>query len=215
MDEKNTFNSRYGIIVVTVLGIACFFIGMFVINNKNNGDDSNSNGGSSNTVDKVKDKTVIEDDEVDDSIKNKISEVIEKYYNEIFVSHSSAYCGDVEVSAAADEIYFKNKSYNSISDIASYYGTIVSKKYFENNLKDMFIEENGNLYCKMFNGASLEYEKNSFSILSIRKSGDGIIVQGSYKTLESDLNPSESYNALISFVNENGAWVIDLYEEVK
>ena len=76
---------------------------------------------------------------------------------------------------------------------------------------------NGNLYCKMFQGASLEYEKNSFSIIDIRKSDDKIIVSdielGSsyssfnddeiyYNYLEDTCEDMETYNISLDDLSE-------------
>ena len=216
MEDKKWINPNYGIMIVLVFAVFCTLVDYAIIAKKL--DESDKVNPTAPVVDNTnKDKTVEPEPEmvITDAMKSSVMLTIEKYYTQIFDYHSSLYCGEVENDASADMIYFKSKTYDSISAIAASFSSVISDNYFENNLKEKFIEKEGSLYCKMNQSSSLEYEKNSFVISSIKGADETIVVQGSYKTMESDLYPSESYNAVISFVNVNDSWVIDSYNEVK
>ena len=94
------------------------------------------------------------------------------------------------------------------------YKTFLSEKYIEENLIDKFKEKENKLYCHEQKNSNLEYEKNSFNITNITKTEKEIKIEGNYRTVSNDLNPSESFNVEATLINENDNWVINNYQDV-
>ena len=215
MEEKSCFNYKVLIVVLLIFAliIGGVILGSRIGSDKNdNLDGSNVNNSSVNNKEtSIKKSDII----IDDELKNKIVSVIEKYNNEIFMNHSFNYCGDLDMEDSYSDNFKKNKSFKSISEIKSYFSSIVSDIYFNNNLSDKFVEYNGGLYCFVPGRGSLVYESGSLNVTNIVADGENLSVQGTYKTLEDDMNPGASFNFSASMVMINGNWVIDSIDDVK
>ena len=159
-------------------------------------------------------KQKIEKQEITQEITNIVQSKMEEYYTKIFEKHSGNYCGEKNYSDVFEVYYINTKTFNSIEEMKNSYKTFLSEKYIEENLIDKFKERNDKLYCFEQKNSSLEYEKNSFNITNITKTEKEIKIEGNYKTISNDLNPSESFNVEATLINENDNWVISNYKDV-
>ena len=155
-----------------------------------------------------------EKQEITPDINNVVQEKLEQYYTKIFEKHSGTYCGEINYSDIFEVYYINTKTFNSIEEMKNSYKTFLSEKYIEENLIDKFKERNEKLYCYNQQSSNLEYAKNSFIITNITKTEKEINVEGTYKTVENDLNPSETFNVKATLINENNNWVINNYQDV-
>lgn len=156
----------------------------------------------------------VEKQEITQEINNIVKTTMEKYYTNIFEKHSGNYCGEINYSDVFEVYYINTKTFNSIEEMKNSYKTFLSEKYIEENLIDKFKERNDKLYCHEQKNSNLEYEKNSFDITNITKTEKEIKIEGNYRTVSNDLNPSESFNVEATLINENDNWVINEYKDV-
>ena len=159
-------------------------------------------------------KPKIEKQEITQEITNMVQSKMEEYYTKIFEKHSGNYCGEKNYSDVFEVYYINTLTFNSIEEMKNSYKTFLSEKYIEENLIDKFKERNNKLYCFEQKNSSLEYEKNSFNITNITKTEKEIKIEGNYKTVSNNLNPSESFNVEATLINENDNWVISNYKDV-
>ena len=202
MEKKNGLS---GILVVLVFAVVCFLVYYIVVNKKN--DDG--------LVDS--DKIII-----NDSLKNDVKSTIDKYLVNIFMEHSANYCGEVDYDDSykfdSDVVslvsYYRTKSYNSIDQVKEKFSSIISERFFNDNLADEFIESDGKVYCGLIPRGSLNNFINSVILTSVEEDDGTLSIKGYYKTNETDMNPSDTFNFEVSMVKENNLWVIDLYNEI-
>ena len=147
-------------------------------------------------------------------ITNIVQSKMEEYYTKIFEKHSGNYCGEKNYSDVFEVYYINTLTFNSIEEMKNSYKTFLSEKYIEENLIDKFKERNNKLYCFEQKNSNLEYQNNSFNITNITKTEKEIKIEGNYKTVSNDLNPSESFNVEATLINENDNWVISNYKDV-
>lgn len=159
-------------------------------------------------------KPKIEKQEITQEITNIVQSKMEEYYTKIFEKHSGNYCGEKNYSDVFEVYYINTKTFNSIEEMKNSYKTFLSEKYIEENLIDKFKERNDKLYCFEQKNSNLEYQNNSFNITNITKTEKEIKIEGNYKTVSNDLNPSESFNVEATLINENDNWVISNYKDV-
>lgn len=159
-------------------------------------------------------KPKIEKQEITQEITNIVQSKMEEYYTKIFEKHSGNYCGEKNYSDVFEVYYINTLTFNSIEEMKNSYKTFLSEKYIEENLIDKFKEKNDKLYCFEQKNSNLEYEKNSFNITNITKIEKEIKIEGNYKTVSNDLNPSETFNVEATLINENDNWVISHYKDV-
>ena len=108
----------------------------------------------------------------------------------------------------------RTKTYNTKEEANNYFKTFLSKKYIEDNIIKNFLERNNKLYCWSTERSSLEYEKNSFEITNFKEEKFKIEVEGTYKTIENDLNPQETFTGYATIIKENNEWVLDSYRDI-
>lgn len=149
-----------------------------------------------------------------EEINNIVLTTMEKYYNNIFEKHSSNYCGELNYSDTYEVYYINTKTYNTIEEVKNNYKTFVSEKYINDNLINNFKEKQNKLYCLAKEVSNLIYQQNSFKITNINKTKTEIEVEGTFETIENELNPRESFNMKATLINENNNWVIDKYQDV-
>lgn len=159
-------------------------------------------------------KPKIEKQEITQEITNIVQSKMEEYYTKIFEKHSGNYCGEKNYSDVFEVYYINTLTFNSIEEMKNSYKTFLSEKYIEENLIDKFKERNNKLYCFEQKNSNLEYQNNSFSITNITKTEKEIKIEGNYKTVSNDLNPSETFNVEATLINENDNWVISNYKDV-
>ncbi len=152
--------------------------------------------------------------EITQEITNIVQSKMEEYYTKIFEKHSGNYCGEKNYSDVFEVYYINTKTFNSIEEMKNSYKTFLSEKYIEENLIDKFKERNNKLYCFEQKNSSLEYQNNSFNITNITKTEKEIKIEGNYKTVSNDLNPSETFNVEATLINENNNWVISNYKDI-
>lgn len=152
--------------------------------------------------------------EITQEITNIVQSKMEEYYTKIFEKHSGNYCGEKNYSDVFEVYYINTKTFNSIEEMKNSYKTFLSEKYIEENLIDKFKERNNKLYCFEKKNSSLEYQNNSFNITNITKTEKEIKIEGNYKTVSNDLNPSETFNVEATLINENNNWVISNYKDI-
>lgn len=155
-----------------------------------------------------------EKQEITPEITNMVQSKMEEYYTKIFEKHSGNYCGEKNYSDVFEVHYINTKTFNSIEEVKNNYKTFLSEKYIEENLIDKFKERNDKLYCFEQKNSNLEYQNNSFNITNITKTEKEIKIEGNYRTVSNDLNPSESFNVEATLINENDNWVINNYKDV-
>lgn len=139
---------------------------------------------------------------------------MEKYYINIFEKHSSNYCGEKNYSDTSDVYYVNTRSFNTKEELKNNYKTFLSEKYIEENIIDNFKEKNNKLYCLSKHNSDLIYKNNSFIITKVEKTKTEINIEGTFETVENDLNPSELFNMKATLIKENNNWVIDKYQDV-
>ena len=139
---------------------------------------------------------------------------MEKYYNTIFEKHSSNNCGEINYSDTYEVYYINTKTYNTIEEAKNYYKTFISKKYINENLINNFKEKQNKLYCLAKEVSDLKYQPNSFKVTNINKTKDYIEIEGTFETVENELNPKESFNMKATLIKENNNWVINEYQDV-
>ena len=149
-----------------------------------------------------------------EEINNIVLTTMEKYYNTIFEKHSSNYCGELNYSDTYEVYYINTKTYNTIEEIKNYYKTFISEKYINENLINNFKEKQNKLYCLAKEVSDLIYQPNSFKITNINKTKTEIEIEGTFETIENELNPKESFNMKATLIKENNNWVIDKYQDV-
>ena len=146
--------------------------------------------------------------------KERVKEIMEKYYTSVYDKLSSTYCGELDYSDVFEVYYFKTKTFNTKEEANNYFKTFLSKKYIEDNIIKNFLEKNDKLYCWSIERSSLEYEKNSFEITKFEQTNQKIEVEGTYRTLENTLNPRESFTGYATIIKENNEWVLDSYRDI-
>ena len=149
-----------------------------------------------------------------EEINNIVLTIMEKYYNTIFDKNSSNYCGELNYSDTYEVYYINTKTFNTIEEAKNYYKTFISEKYINENLINNFKEKQNKLYCLAKEASDLIYQQNSFKITNINKTKDYIEVEGTFETIENELNPKESFNMKATLIKENNNWVIDKYQDV-
>ena len=199
--KKNGIVSYLSIILFFV--VICYMVYYIVVSrySKNNNSDD-------------PDKVVI-----NHRLRDTSTSTVNEYLLSIFDTHSSRDCGQVDYNDTYDfddgmMVYYRSKDYNSLGDVKNNFSSIVSDKYFNDNLSDKFLENDGKLYCGLIPRGSLNYESGSVKVTGIAVDGDNLIVKGNYRTLETDLNASDTFNFEILMVKDNNNWVIDSYEEI-
>lgn len=191
-------NVLKGILVILVFVFVCFLVYYFTVYRKNNT------------------KSV---DSVTDELKANVSSTIDKYLVNVFMEHSSKYCGQVDYDDIYDYddgmmVYYRSKDYSSLDDVKRFYSSLVSDKYFNNYLSDKFLEKNGKLYCGLIPRGSLAYESGNVTVTNVSLNSDVLTVEGYYNTLETDLDASDTFKFNVSMVKSGNLWVIDTYEEI-
>lgn len=146
--------------------------------------------------------------------KERVKEIMEKYYTSVYDKLSSTYCGDLDYSDVFEVYYFKTKTFNTKEEANNYFKTFLSKKYIEDNIIKNFLEKNDKLYCWSIERSSLEYEKNSFEITKFNQTNQKIEVEGTYRTIENTLNPRETFTGYATIIKENNEWVLDSYRDI-
>ena len=146
--------------------------------------------------------------------KERVKEIMEKYYTSVYDKLSSTYCGELDYSDVFEVYYFKTKTFNTKEEANNYFKTFLSKKYIEDNIIKNFLEKNDKLYCWSIERSSLEYEKNSFEITKFNQTNQKIEVEGTYRTIENTLNPRESFTGYATIIKENNEWVLDSYRDI-
>lgn len=146
--------------------------------------------------------------------KERVKEIMEKYYTSVYDKLSSTYCGDLDYSDVFEVYYFKTKTFNTKEEAYNYFKTFLSKKYIEDNIIKNFLEKNDKLYCWSIERSSLEYEKNSFEITKFNQTNQKIEVEGTYRTIENTLNPRETFTGYATIIKENNEWVLDSYRDI-
>ena len=146
--------------------------------------------------------------------KERVKEIMEKYYSSVYDKLSSTYCGDLDYSDVFEVYYFKTKTFNTKDEANNYFKTFLSKKYIEDNIIKNFLEKEEKLYCWSTERSSLEYEKNSFEITKFKEEKFKIEVEGTYRTLENTLNPQETFTGYATIIKENNEWVLDSYRDI-
>lgn len=141
------------------------------------------------------------------------SDIMNKYYKNIFNFHSNLYCGEVDSDDTLDTNIVRIKKYNSISEINSNLKTFLSDEFIKENLSNNFIEKDGKLYCKQKGTSGLEYNQDSLKINIIKREDEKIVLQTKYKTLENDLYAAIEYEGTATIINQNNNWLLDTYEE--
>ncbi len=146
--------------------------------------------------------------------KERVKEIMEKYYTSVYDKLSSTYCGELDYSDVFEVYYFKTKTFNTKEEANNYFKTFLSKKYIEDNIIKNFLEKNDKLYCWSIERSSLEYEKNSFEITKFNQTNQKIEVEGTYRTIENTLNPRETFTGYATIIKENNEWVLDSYRDI-
>lgn len=146
--------------------------------------------------------------------KERVKEIMEKYYSSVYDKLSSTYCGELDYSDVFEVYYFKTKTFNTKEEANDYFKTFLSKKYIEDNIIKNFLEKDDKLYCWSIERSSLEYEKNSFEITKFEQTNYKIEVEGTYKTKENTLNPAETFTGYATIIKENNEWVLDSYRDI-
>ncbi len=146
--------------------------------------------------------------------KERVKEIMEKYYTSVYDKLSSTYCGELDYSDVFEVYYFKTKTFNTKEEANNYFKTFLSKKYIEDNIIKNFLEKNDKLYCWSIERSSLEYEKNSFEITKFEQTNQKIEVEGTYRTIENTLNPRETFTGYETIIKENNEWVLDSYRDI-
>jgi len=149
-----------------------------------------------------------------EEINNIVLTTMEKYYNKIFEKHSSNYCGELNYSDTYEVYYINTKTFNTIEEAVNNYKTFISEKYINENLINNFKEKQNKLYCLAKEVSNLIYQQNSFKITNINKTKTEIEVEGTFETIENELNPKESFNMKATLIKENNNWVINEYQDV-
>lgn len=203
MEKKNNIGN--GILVVLLFIVICFLVYYIVIADKSN------------------DKDIVDSDKiiVNDSLKNDVKSTIDKYLVNIFMEHSAKYCGQLDYDDIYDDVYgdnlmvyYRSKSFNSIEEIKKTYSSIVSDSFYNNNLSDMFLEVNGKLYCRVSPRGTLDYSTDNITLTLVEEDSGALSVKGYYKTTETEMSASETFNFEVSMVNNNNKWIIDSYQEI-
>lgn len=146
--------------------------------------------------------------------KERVKEIMEKYYTSVYDKLSSTYCGELDYSDVFEVYYFKTKTFNTKEEANNYFKTFLSKKYIEDNIIKNFLEKDDKLYCWSIERSSLEYEKNSFEITKFNQTNQKIEVEGTYRTIENTLNPRETFTGYATIIKENNEWVLDSYRDI-
>ena len=146
--------------------------------------------------------------------KERVKEIMEKYYSSVYDKLSSTYCGELDYSDVFEIYYFKTKTFNTKEEANNYFKTFLSKKYIEDNIIKNFLEKDDKLYCWSIERSSLEYEKNSFEITKFEQTNYKIEVEGTYRTIENTLNPAETFTGYATIIKENNEWVLDSYRDI-
>ena len=146
--------------------------------------------------------------------KERVKEIMEKYYSSVYDKLSSTYCGELDYSDVFEVYYFKAKTFKTKEEANDYFKTFQSKKYIEDNIIKNFLEKDDKLYCWSIERSSLEYEKNSFEITKFEQTNYKIEVEGTYRTIENTLNPAETFTGYATIIKENNEWVLDSYRDI-
>ena len=146
--------------------------------------------------------------------KERVKEIMEKYYSSVYDKLSSTYCGELDYSDVFEVYYFKTKTFNTKEEANDYFKTFLSKKYIEDNIIKNFLERNDKLYCWSMERSSLEYEKNSFEITKFNQTNLKIEVEGTYRTIENELNHAEKFTGYATIIKEKNQWVLDSYRDI-
>ena len=165
-------------------------------------------------------------DSITDELKADVTSTIDKYLVNIFMAK---YCGQLDYE---DRYYFNDmrdydkdnleyyriKEYSSLDEIksefSSMFSDIVSDKLFDYIWEALILENDGKLYCGSIPRGSLAYKSGNVTVTDVTRDSDVLTVNGYYKTLETEMNASDTFNFKVSMVKSGNLWVIDSYKEI-
>ena len=78
----------------------------------------------------------------------------------------------------------------------------------------MFLDVNGKIYCRVSPRGALDYSTGNVTLTSVEENNGTLSVKGFYKTVETDMSASDTFNFEASMVKNNNIWVIDTYNEI-
>ena len=158
-------------------------------------------------------------DSITDELTADVASTIDKYLVNIFMEHSAKYCGELDYDDIYDlddgmMVYYRSKDYSSVESVKKAFSSIVSDKYFNDHLGDKFLEKDEKLYCGLIPRGSLGYKSGNVTVTDVTRDSDVLTVNGYYKTLETEMNASDTFNFKVSMVKSGNLWVIDSYKEI-
>lgn len=152
---------------------------------------------------------------IDDTTKQRIINIIETY-NTYYYQQFQCTNTDLNDTITTEDMmeYRRCLDYNNITEITNYYKSFTSTNYFDESIKERFIEKDNKLYTYVKGVAPYTYEKNSFEITNIETVNNIIEITGTYKTAENELYEEMTHQIKAKFIYENNQLVLDNIESI-
>lgn len=179
---------------------------------------------SNSIKDKVELLDIIEKAQFEDNgYQYIVDNVMDSFYRYAFTMHSYPYCGeygkgkdindenilDGSLKGGYRESYtFKNKD-----EVKNFFLGFLSEKYYNNNIKKYYVEEENKIYCFDPGKGILFYkpEESDFKVITISDNKIEVFA----KTISKDIGTDAKTDAYATLIKENGNWVVDEYKEFR
>ena len=141
-----------------------------------------------------------------------VDDVMDKFYRYAFTMHALPYCGEhgedefIDNGQYRESYTFKNKA-----EVKDFFLEFLSKDYYNNNIKEHYLEKNNKLYCYTPGRGALLYkpEESDFKVIAISDNKIEVFA----KTISENIGTDTKIAAYAVLIKENGNWVVDEYKE--
>ncbi len=150
-----------------------------------------------------------------------VDNVMDSFYRYAFTMHSSPYCGEFGSYEAIDDKnilgespkgrYNESHTFKNKDDINNFFLEFLSENYYNNNVKEYYLEKDNKLYCFAPGKGELVYkpEESDFKIIKVSEKKIEVFA----KTISENIGTDQKIDAYATLINENGNWVVDEYKE--
>lgn len=211
MDKKKNIIIIIELIIILLL---TSIIALTLINKSKKNNTPSENTNINETINQEKDN-INTNTTIDDTIKQRIINIMETY-NTYYYQQFQCTNTDFNDTIITEDMmeYRRCLDYNNITEITNYYKSFMSTNYFNETIKERFIEKDNKLYTYVKGVAPYTYEKNSFEITNIETVNNIIEITGTYKTAENELYEKMTHQIKAKFIYENSQLILDNIEPI-
>ena len=199
-----------GIVVLIILVGAGIFIYMFFMNSKTEAKDV---GNAELNIPELK----------SESLDNTISDIMDKFYTDVFYGHKEAYCGEYDNSdiissdSLGTNIYYRSNTYDTLDDLKAHLNTYMTADLTNSIIYEgdtsKYQEVDDKLYCLVVARGALAYNKNG-ATYNILDSTDSTITATANVSVLAEGDAPYTITANLGFEKINDVWLLSTYKEV-